>query len=64
MNTHDTLAKDERIDIGSDDAVRRWTKALAVTGVAILDAVEKVGPLERDVRRYLNDAMAGGQEDG
>jgi hypothetical protein len=54
---------DERIDVGNDDDIRRWAKALGVTNVAIIDAVAKVGPKVADVRRHLDQAMAGGQAD-
>ena len=53
----------ERIDSTSDDEVRWWAKELGVSNVALFDAVEKVGPSVREVRRYLDQAMAGGQAD-
>ena len=53
----------DRIDISSDDEIRWWARELGVTNVAILDAVEKVGPLVADVRRHLDQLMAGGQAD-
>ena len=52
-----------RIDVASDDDIRWWAKALGVTNVAILDAVKKVGPKLDDVRRHLDQTMAGGQAD-
>ena len=57
-----TSARDpNRIDADNDDEIRRWAKVLGVTGVALLDAVEKVGPLVEDVRRHLDQALAAGQ---
>jgi hypothetical protein len=56
--------RDERIDADNDDDIRRWAKALGVTQVAIFDAVHKVGTRVEDVRRCLDQAVAGGQEDG
>ena len=53
----------DRIDSNNDDEIRRWAKELGVTGVAILDAIEHVGPRVADVRRHLDQAMAGGQAD-
>jgi hypothetical protein len=55
---------EETIDAASDDEIRWWAKELAVTNVAILDAIEKVGPRVEDVRRHLDQALAGGQSDG
>ena len=53
----------ERIDATRDDEIRWWAKELGVSNVAILDAVEKVGSSVREVRRHLDQAMAGGQAD-
>jgi hypothetical protein len=53
----------ERVHAASDDEIRWWAKELGVTNVAILDAVEKVGPRVDDIRRHLDQAMAGGQAD-
>jgi hypothetical protein len=53
----------QRIDIDNDDDIRRWAKELGVTGMALIDAVEKVGPAVDDVRRQLDQALAGGQAD-
>jgi hypothetical protein len=55
--------RDERIDAENDDDIRRWANELGVTNVAIIDAVRKVGPRVADVRRQLDQAMAGGQAD-
>jgi hypothetical protein len=52
-----------RIDAANDDEIRSWAKELGVTRVALFDALEKVGPLVADVRRHLDQAMAGGQAD-
>ena len=57
-------AEAEIIDIESDDDIRRWAHALGVTNVAVLDAVEKVGPRVDNVRRHLDAAMVGRQADG
>ena len=54
---------EQAIDAASDEEIRRWAKELGVTNVAILDAVAKVGPRVEDVRRHLDQAMAGGQAD-
>ncbi|HEX2669975.1 MAG TPA: DUF3606 domain-containing protein [Polyangiaceae bacterium] len=53
----------QRIDPASDDEIRWWAKELGVTNVAIFDAVEKVGPRVEDVRRHLDQMMAGSQAD-
>ena len=53
----------ERIDISSDEDIRWWAKELATTGVAIMDAVEKVGPKVSDVRHHFDQLMAGDQAD-
>jgi Protein of unknown function (DUF3606) len=55
--------REERIDAADDSEIRRWAKELGVTNVAVLDAVEKVGTSVRDVRRHLDQTMAGGQAD-
>jgi copper homeostasis protein CutC len=55
--------RDERIDAENDEDIRRWANELGVTHVAIIDAVRKVGPRVADVRRQLDQAMAGGQAD-
>ena len=60
---HDHRRTPDRIDPTNDDEIRWWAKELGVTGVAIMDAVDEVGPLVTDVRRYLDQAMAGGQAD-
>jgi hypothetical protein len=57
------MRKAQHIDIDSDEDIRRWAKELGVTRVALIDAVEKVGPAVEDVRRQLDQAMAGGQSD-
>ena len=60
-----TIPRDpRRIDAGSDEEIRWWAKELGVTNVAILDAVEKVGPRVEDVRRHLDQAMSAGQTGG
>ena len=53
----------ERIDTSDDEDIRRWAAELGVESVAIIDAVEKVGPNVGDVRRHLDQLMAGGQAD-
>ena len=52
------------IDVSNDEEVRWWAKELAVSGVTIIDAVAKVGRRADDVRRHLDQALAGGQSDG
>ena len=55
---------DERIDAQSDDDIRRWAKELGVGDMKLLrEAVSKVGPRVGDVRRHLDQQMAGGQAD-
>jgi hypothetical protein len=55
---------DERIDAQSDDDIRRWAKELGVGDIKLLsEAVRKVGPRVGDVRRHLDQQMAGGQAD-
>ena len=56
-------ADDERIDADDDDDIRRWAQTLGVENVAIIDAVNKVGPRVGDVRRHLDQGMAAGQAD-
>jgi hypothetical protein len=55
---------EQTIDASSDEEIRRWARELGVTNVAILDAVEKVGPRVEDVRRHLDQALAGRQSGG
>jgi hypothetical protein len=50
-----------RIDAANDDGIRWWAKGLGFTRVALFDAVEKVGPSIADVRRHLDEALAGGR---
>ena len=55
---------DERIDVQNQDDVRRWAKELGVSDVKLIAAaVKKVGPRVGDVRRHLDQQMAGGQAD-
>jgi hypothetical protein len=55
---------EQRIDAQNDDDIRRWAKELGVTDLRLLrEAVKKVGPRVGDVRRYLDQQMAGGQAD-
>jgi predicted ArsR family transcriptional regulator len=56
-------ADNQRIDPNNDDDIRRWAKELGVENVAIIDAVKKVGTRVGDVRRHLDQLMAGGQAD-
>ena len=56
-------ADDARIDADNDDDIRRWAETLGVENVAIIDAVTKVGPRVGDVRRHLDQLLAGGQAD-
>jgi hypothetical protein len=56
--------RDECIDADDDGEIGRLAKALGVTHVAIIDAVQKVGPRVADVRRHLDQGMAGAQSDG
>ena len=60
---HDERRTPDRIDSTNDEEIRWWAKELGVSGVAIVDAVDEVGPLVADVRRHLDQAMAGGQAD-
>ena len=55
--------ENERIDPSSDDDIRRLAEELGVSSVAVLDAVNKVGPKVADIRQHLDQAMAGGQAD-
>jgi hypothetical protein len=63
QDSYESAREPNRIDVDNDDEIRWWAKELGVSGVAILDAVEKVGPLVDDVRRHLDQALAGGQAD-
>ncbi|HEY0336128.1 MAG TPA: DUF3606 domain-containing protein [Burkholderiales bacterium] len=63
QDSYRSAREPNRIDLDNDDEIRWWAKELGVSGVAILDAVEKVGPLVDDVRRHLDQALAGGQAD-
>jgi hypothetical protein len=51
------------IDIDSDEEIRGWANVLGVENVAVIDAVNKVGPKVDDVRHHLDQAMAAGQQD-
>lgn len=62
--TAGTATRDpNRIDAASDDEIRWWAHELGVTNVTLLDAIQQVGPLVADVRRHLDQLMAGGQAD-
>ena len=43
----------ERIDLTEDDEIRGWSRRLGVTELELQAAVEKVGPMAEDVRRFL-----------
>jgi hypothetical protein len=45
--------RQERIYITEDFECRYWTMKLNVTYEELLEAVQKVGPMVADVRRYL-----------
>ena len=44
---------DSRIDLASDDEVRRWAEAFGVTEAEIRQTVDLVGPMVKDVRQRL-----------
>ena len=52
-----------RIDADNDEDIRWWARELGVENVAIIDAVAKVGPAVDEVRRHLDQLLAGGQAD-
>ena len=54
---------DARIDAQNDGDIARWAKELGTEKLKIADAVKKVGPKVGDVRRYLDQQLAGGQAD-
>ena len=54
---------DERIDAGNEEDIRRWTKELDVESAVLRQAIQKVGNRAGDVRRHLDQQMAGGQAD-
>jgi len=43
-----------RIGLSEDDEVRYWSKEFGVSELELQAAVEKVGPMAEDVRRFLN----------
>ena len=54
---------DARIDAQNESDIARWAKELGTDKLKIAHAVSKVGPKVGDVRRYLDQQMAGGQAD-
>ena len=42
-----------RIDVSEDDELRYWTKELGVSADELKSAVQKVGPMAKDVREHL-----------
>lgn len=44
----------ERINVNQEHEVAYWTKALGVTKERLREAVDKAGPLAKDVRAYLS----------
>jgi hypothetical protein len=67
MNTSTQAASDPRseadIDLGSPDAVERWSRALGTTEDALGGAVKAVGARVDRVKDYLGAGGAGDQED-
>ncbi len=50
----DSIEQDrDRIDVSEEHECRYWTEKLGVTYVTLKAAVLKVGPLAKDVRKYL-----------
>jgi hypothetical protein len=45
---------DIRINVNQDYELRDWAKTLGVTPQQLKDAVKAVGPVVKDVRKYLN----------
>jgi len=42
-----------RIDLTEDSDISRWSERLGVSALELQAAVEKVGPVVEDVRRFL-----------
>ena len=49
------LSAQIRININEEFEVRHWAKQLEISPVALLAAVEQVGPLVEAVRHYIKD---------
>jgi hypothetical protein len=45
---------DSRINVNQDHEVTYWTKELGVTAEKLREAVKAVGPMVKDVRKYLD----------
>lgn len=43
----------DRINLTEEHGVREWSKKLGVSELELQAAVEKVGPMVEDVRRFL-----------
>lgn len=44
---------DSRINVNQDHEVSYWTKELGVTADRLKEAVKAVGPMVKDVKKYL-----------
>jgi len=69
MSTATQAAEDPRsqaeVDVGTPEAVARWSEALGITDEALARAVRAVGPRVDRIKDYLGaGGMAGDQEDG
>ena len=53
-NTHERGKPDrDRINVHEPYELRDWSKELGVTPDKLKDAVQKVGPMVKDVRKHL-----------
>ncbi|RCW69511.1 DUF3606 domain-containing protein [Pseudorhodoferax soli] len=53
----------ERIEVGSDEALRGWATRLDVSPEQIREAVEKVGDLASDVELHLKGSRSTTNDD-
>ncbi|RCW75835.1 DUF3606 domain-containing protein [Pseudorhodoferax soli] len=53
----------ERIDVGSDEALRTWAKRLDVSAEQIREAVAKVGDRASDVELHLKGSRSTTNDD-
>ena len=58
-----TATGPERIDVGSDEALRTWAKRLDVSADQIREAVAKVGDRASDVELHLKGSRSTTNDD-
>jgi hypothetical protein len=47
------IGENEKIDMSQPDEASYWTAELGVTSEKIIQAIRRVGPAVKDVKRYL-----------